>query len=281
MHKITDYLVKEKRDGETLFYKPRFPIQAALTSFAEWQQGTHAAGKVLKTTGKSRVMIIPTTGIPSCSSLCIKEYAARQWSSRLKTAAGYSKAKIAWNNALRLKLRSIPTPEPFALVEQKRGLLSHWSLLISEDLSRFPRVDYYILDAYHHRAPSADLFVTKRRFIESFAAAIRSLHDKKIYLGDLKAPNILVERALQEWVFYFVDTDRVTFEQPVSLRRIVKNFAQLHTSIPWCMTRTDRLRFLVAYLGRDRFRMRYKKAIIRNVLRESSKRLAVHMTPIE
>jgi len=27
--------------------------------------------------------------------------------------------------------------------------------------------------------------------------------------------------------------------------------------------------------------MRYKKAIIRNVLRESSKRLAVHMTPIE
>jgi hypothetical protein len=125
-----------------------------------------------------------------------------------------------------------------------------------------------------------------------------------IYHGDLKACNILVEERPQPsaishqqsliplsppllkgdiggfgaWQFYFIDYDRVIFDSEISFRRKAKNLAQLHTSIPWCITRTDRMRFYREYskgLGLD------KKPFLLAVLQFSAKRIPVLMEPIE
>jgi hypothetical protein len=112
------------------------------------------------------------------------------------------------------------------------------------------------------------------------AKVIRAKHDKNVYIGDIKAPNILVEKLKDSWKFYFVDTDRITFGRRVSVRRMAKNFAQLHTSIPICITRSDRVRFLLSYFKNDRLEKRQRE-VIRRILSESKKRMAVQMTPIE
>lgn len=82
----------------------------------------------------------------------------------------------------------------------------------------------------------------------------------------------------QGWQFYLIDYDRVVFDREISLRRRAKNLAQLHTSIPWCISRTDRMRFYNEYskgLGLD------KKPFLRKVLQFSASRIPVIMEPIE
>ncbi|HHT9117902.1 MAG TPA: lipopolysaccharide kinase InaA family protein, partial [Candidatus Hypogeohydataceae bacterium YC38] len=111
--------------------------------------------------------------------------------------------------------------------------------------------------------------------------AIRTLHTKKTYHGDLKACNMLVkEISSGEWEYYYIDYDRVVFDKEVSFRRCVKNMAQLHTSIPWCIFWADRMRFFKSY-AQGTGLMSQEKEFLRDVLRESAKRIPVVMEPLE
>jgi len=274
-------MIKDKKNGCRRYYDSDFPVDEALSAFAAFDESDLArGGRLLKTTEKNRVVLFRVSGPEGIRSFCAKEYRVQGWRSKLKAVVGYSRARTAWKNTLGLLARSIPTARPFALIQEKTGALGERSLFISEDLSRFPRIDYCILQHYPKQPGGRGRFSEKRKFISHFAHAIRELHNKGVYIGDLKAPNILVEETNAGCRFYFVDTDRISFDRPVSERRAIKNFAQIHTSIPWCMSRTDRLRFLLAYCGNDRLHKNHK-TIIKRVLQESKKRLAVVMTPLE
>lgn len=231
---------------------------------------------VLKITKRSALTIV----MPEHSSraLCVKEYFDAGPADRLKCLLGYSRGKNAWVCGNGLLVRGVLTAKPLAFVKEFSSFFQERGYLIAESLAHLKRVDHYIIQEFSR---GLENLKRKRSFILQFAGSIGDLHRKKIYHGDLKAPNIFVhEQSPGLWNYYFVDYDRVNFEAKISMRRVSKNLAQIHTSIPECITGTDRVRFLKKYLdttGSSSF----KRYIINGVLRESKKRIAVTTRPIE
>ncbi|MFQ5862624.1 MAG: lipopolysaccharide kinase InaA family protein [Candidatus Brocadiales bacterium] len=257
--------------GWRLFHRREFSRESVLGALEVYNKSSGNGGDALKSTKRTSLSIVETPQ----GKVCVKHYRNVGVIDRIKSRLGISRAKRAWVIGNGLVVRNVPTSPPLALVEGTDG-----AFLLSTALVGLPRIDYYILE--HFKDPVNGPSLRKKEdFIVSFAQAIRSLHDKKVYHGDLKACNILVKELPQDkWEFYFIDYDRVVFDQEVSLRRRIKNLAQLHTSIPRCITWADRLRFYQAYT-RDTDDIRSKIGFLSEVMKESSKRIPVVMEPLE
>lgn len=258
-------------EGWRLFHKKEFPREAVLNAFQVYRQFSGDGEATLKSTKKTDLSIIETPQ----GKVCVKHYRNIGMFDRLKGGLGMSRARRAWVIGNGLVVRKILTSEPLALIEG-----TDEAFLFSTALEGLRRMDHYILE--HFKEPSNGFIRrTKENFIRSFAQAMRSLHDKKVYHGDLKACNILVKELPEEdWEFYFIDYDKVVFDHTISLRRRIKNLAQLHTSIPWCITWADRMRFFRAY-ARNSDNIHSRTEFLREVMKESSKRIPVFMEPIE
>lgn len=268
--KSTTFSVGSYR-GWRLFHRKGFARESIISAL-EACVGAAGDGKgALKATRKTSISIVDTPQ----GGVCVKRYVNTGVIDRIRGKLGVSRARRAWVIGNGLVVRNIPTSTPLALVEGAEE-----SFLISTALTDLPRIDHYILE--HFREPArGPALKRKENFIRSFAQAVRSLHDKKVYHGDLKACNILVKELPGDWwEFYFIDYDKVVFDQEVSTRRRIKNLAQLHTSIPWCITWADRMRFYNAY-SRNTDNIRSKAGFLGEVMRESSKRIPVIMEPLE
>lgn len=257
--------------GLKFFHRKEFTRESVLDALEAYNKSSGNGGDVLKSTKKTSLSIVDTPQ----GKICVKRYRNLGMVDRIKSRLGVSRARRAWVTGNGLVVRNIPTSAPLALVEG-----ADEAFLISTALVDLPRIDYYILEHFKDPLKRPGL-KRKEDFIKSFARAIRSLHDKKIYHGDLKACNVLVKELSQDkWEFYFIDYDKVVFDQDVPLRRRIKNLAQLHTSIPWCITWSDRMRFYQAYAeGTDD--IRYKGEFLSEVMKESGKRIPVLMEPLE
>ncbi|HHT9118926.1 MAG TPA: lipopolysaccharide kinase InaA family protein [Candidatus Hypogeohydataceae bacterium YC41] len=233
------------------------------------RSGHATMDKGIKTTNKTHLEILESES----GKICVKHYWCKGILDYLKDMAGLSRARRAWITGNGLVARGVPTAHPLALVEGPGE-----AFLLSRALTDFPRLDHYIL-ANYRVTPDKSTAQKKRNFITAIAQAVRQLHDKRIYHGDLKACNILVEEFPQgTWQFYLIDYDRVLFDSEISFRRKAKNLAQLHTSIPWCINRTDRMRFYREY---SRGMELDKKAFLHKALQFSTERIPVLMEPIE
>ncbi len=94
---------------------------------------------------------------------------------------------------------------------------------------------------------------------------------KNIYHKDLSAKNILVSLGADGAPrFHCVDTDSVQFPLRLSLRRRIKNLAQLN-GLPACLTTADRIRFYKEYFGLQALTP-FHKLIIRGILISSRSR---------
>ncbi|MFQ5715245.1 MAG: lipopolysaccharide kinase InaA family protein [Candidatus Scalinduaceae bacterium] len=65
--------------------------------------------------------------------------------------------------------------------------------------------------------------------------------------------------------FIFLDFDKVTFNEKISIRKRIKNFTQINLSTPRCITFTDRFRFLKEYLKQCNIADE-KKTILREII---------------
>jgi serine/threonine protein kinase len=113
------------------------------------------------------------------------------------------------------------------------------------------RLDEFLLDKYFRissRLTHPEI-ADKREFIRLGARALREFHSKKIYHKDLSPKNLLVNTMPNGKLrFYCVDSDSVQFPLRLSLRRRIKNLAQLN-GVPTCITTTDKIRFYKEYFG--------------------------------
>lgn len=258
-------------EGWKLFYRKEFTREAVLNAFEAYKQSSKDGGHVLKSAKKTSISVVDTPQ----GKVCVKHYRNVGMFDRMKGGLGMSRARRAWVIGNGLVVRNIPTSAPLALIEG-----TDEAFLVSTALLDLPRMDYYILEHFSEPAKRPQLR-KKEHFIRNFAQAIRSLHDKKVYHADLKACNILVKALPQgRWEFYFIDYDRVVFNQNISFRRRIKNLAQLHTSIPWCISWADRMRFYQAY-AKNSDDIRSKTEFFREIMKESSKRIPVFMEPLE
>jgi len=140
-----------------------------------------------------------------------------------------------WYNAFGLETRGIPTPRLLACSGDRvagrwiEGAVPLWE---------------------HFKARGVS-----RDFLARLARLVRRMHVRGVYHRDLKANNLLV----RDDEISVVDLDRVDFCREVSRAGRVWNLAQLNAAVGAPVTRTDRLRFLFAYAGRDRaVRMNWK-----------------------
>jgi len=128
------------------------------------------------------------------------------------------------------------------------------------------------LPGFFNGPATAENLILRRQFIRQLAAFIRKFHDTGYRHRDLYLCHIF--RTLDD-KFYLIDLARVFKPMLLGALYRIKDIAQLHYSAPAkCFSRTDRLRFLRAYLGRDKLDSRDRTLARR--IHNKAKRMARH-----
>ena len=183
--------------------------------------------------------------LPGGPELFVKRYNYQGFLYALKDVLRSSRSQRAWIAANGLVARGIPTATPVAYLERRRlGVLLE-SYLITEEVEGEGLREF----ARRSRASGASLD-EKRQVTREVAALVRRMHEKGVSHRDLKGRNILIrQESPGRFRPFLLDLDGVQFGRAGWQRR-ARDLARLswdfrdHPAV----TRSDRLRFLLAYL---------------------------------
>lgn len=127
-----------------------------------------------------------------------------------------SKARRAFDNAIKLRNLGFNTPEPHGWLEIRHGLLLGKSYFVSQQLIGFN--DLRNLDKEN---------IDPARFSQALGKLIARLHTHRILMKDLSPGNVLWQRTPKgDYIFFLVDINRMEFEV-TSKRKLLKNFDRL------------------------------------------------------
>lgn len=182
-------------------------------------------------------------------AIAYKRYRPKSWWKRLLARWRPSRARQSWIRGHALLARGIATPRPLmACVPSWRNepgvsyLATAW---ITGALN---------LHTYAWRLAAGDEARRRtqtRRAARNLGRLIGRMHAWQISHDDLKGCNLLLADRDGEIEALIIDLDAVRWHRRLSRRRAIDNLARLAASVEahrW-LTRTDRLRFLKAYLG--------------------------------
>jgi len=222
-----------------------------------------AGAGILKDGRRSAV----TQVCPERGWLCVKEYRHIGWADRVRDALPGSRGRRAWRGAQRLKARGIAAPEAL-------GLLEHGgtAYLVTRFIEGAGPLNELLLGRFAHpRGPSE--VAARRALARQLGAWLRAAHDAGVYHDDWSAKNFLAAERDGVWSFYFLDFESVSSLKHLTWRRRVKNLGQL-CDAPGGATRTDRMRFLVAYACGDRalLRGRFPRSVLAYARRRAAAR---------
>ena len=177
-------------------------------------------------------------------NVVVKQYRVGCFGCLLKNIFLGSAGRKAWVAGNGLRVYGLNTPLPLALVEKKISGITKDSYLIMEEVKDSLEMDRNILKNFSNRN---DL-KKKSDLIKAFAKILGEIHNRNIFHHDLKTCNIMVKEKDKSFDFTFLDFDKVSFNEEISVRKRVKNLTQINLSTPRLFTLTDRLRFLKEYL---------------------------------
>jgi len=175
-------------------------------------------------------------------------------------------ARTEAETAERLAACGINTPRIVAWGEQWGVLCEHRSFVMMEEIKDSESLERRLPPCFEGDATRAEL-PAHRDFIRQLASFIRQFHETGFRHRDLYLSHIFCSCAGQ---FSLIDLARAS--RPILRRRFqVKDIAQLHYSAPaTTFSRTDRLRFYLAYADRPRLRPQ-DKVFLWRVVRKASK----------
>jgi hypothetical protein len=140
--------------------------------------------------------------------------------------------------------------------------------LLSLEIPSARDLAQYLREADPH--PSGETLPVKRKVIRAAGKLLRQFHRSGFFHADLQLKNFLVSGD----TLLLIDFDRSYRKEKLSNREVVKNLLRLNRSADkWIrrglgITRTDRLRFLLAYAGDDKtIREEMRRALRHNSLR--------------
>ncbi len=222
----------------------RYEALAAIEAHRACVEG--GPGDLMKNAPNTRVTII---GDPALGRrLCVKEYRWRGLKNRAKDFVRPSQSMREWRNGLRLKELGVRVATPYALAERRLSRKHSSSYLVFEAVEGIKCLDLYAYETFRDgRATRA----RKLAFIGFLANYLRHLHERGIFHRDMKPSNLLVHDMGEEWQITLIDFADLSVEPIAHRTNRIRNLAQWNGSMPVVLSRTDRLRFLRAYLGGD------------------------------
>ncbi len=217
------------------------------------------ASELVKAKSSSALSAFPVSDAVD-ERLYVKEFTNRGFIRLLETLFYVHRGRRAWKAGNLLRVLRVPCAEPVALIEARRCGLPHTSYLVMKEIPNAVRLDTFLVSRYSRDSGlrARKEILEKRDLIREGACALRAFHARKIYHKDLSAKNLLVNPDSNgERRFYCVDLDSLQFPPRLSLRRRLKNLAQLN-GVPSCVTTTDKMRFYKEYFGVGTLSMKHK-----------------------
>jgi len=190
--------------------------------------------------------------------LYLKEYHLSTPFESIKTLF-LSPAEREWYNAQKITQKNASTFSPLALGKLRIFGVLKKNYLISKSIDNAKSLKEYTQD-YYLSHPVCDT-PEKRKLIVALAKFIKNLHQKGIFHQDFHWGNILIEKAKQGAIyFYLMDLHRVKLKSKLTNREKIKNLASLNTCFYQKARRTERLRFLKAYAeGSEQWEVNYPR----------------------
>lgn len=162
-----------------------------------------------------------------------------------------------------LRKLGINTPKVVAFGCQWSGLFERRSFIITEKIPDSASLE--------EKMP-AGFYRGRKVFIENLAAFVRKFHDTGCRHRDLYLCHIFCD---SQGRFTLIDLNRVFKPFVFSQRYLVKDLSQLYYSAPaGIFTKTDRLRFFLAYLRKRRL-SKTDKIVIKKI-KSKAQRMAKH-----
>jgi heptose I phosphotransferase len=171
-----------------------------------------------------------------------------------------SPAHIEWDaiGMLRKTGFDVPTPVAFGEDIQLIGTPRRSFILTREVVGS--QLDHLLEDGYpnpHGRSERE----ARDAVIRDVAGMVRRFHATGFYHKDLYCCHLIVTEDPRWGRPYFIDLERVDRDFPPRRRWFVKDLAALEHSAPATVTRADRLRFLLAYLSKNRLDENAKRSV--------------------
>ena len=185
-------------------------------------------------------------------AIYLKSYLIRNYFWRpFKYLFRTSPAMMEWRLAQELVKRDVPIARHLAVGETRyRGFLLE-ATLVTEGLVDFEDIEDFFQKQYDSRVSDVPAHL-RRSFARELGKFLRLVHDRGVLQVDLHPANIMVrvgENGLPE--FRLVDLDGIELYRRLNRSQRLANLVTLNNYFGPRTSRTDRLRFLRAYLGDD------------------------------
>ena len=176
----------------------------------------------------------------------IKRFAPGSWIEGIVERLRGSPARRSLRGAKMLTRSGFLVPAPLAAGEEISAGAIKASWIFSDALTA-ARVLSRFIERGH--APAEQERRLRRETLAAVAGCVRRLHDAGLFTSDLQETNLMIDQADGAVRIHFVDLDGFRRLARVSWKRRRRNLVQLDRSVGRFMTRSERLRFLRAYLG--------------------------------
>ncbi len=173
-------------------------------------------------------------------------------------------AENEWEKILRLEEIGIHTMTPVAFGAVRKGGLPYRALTMTEHLYGAEKLEHFLPDRFRGEVLSPAKLTFKRRIIRETARWAARFHNAGFYHQDFYLGHIFILPGDGEtFTLHLIDLQRVQESSRIRPSRVLKDLAQINFSALqlYCLTRTDRMRFIHAYLGRSRLTEEDKKLI--------------------
>ncbi len=177
-------------------------------------------------------------------------------------------ARQEWKNILAVRAAGISTVSPVAFGEKPFLGIETCSFTLTEELYHCRPLDQLIRKDFSGLR-SGEQISRFRRITRQLGSMARKFHEKGLYHQDLYLSHIYVGK---DDTLFIIDLQRVLTRPGGSHRYQIKDLGQLNYSaeVTRGISRTDRLRFLLAYLNQPTLGRKGKK-IIKSILQKTAK----------
>jgi tRNA A-37 threonylcarbamoyl transferase component Bud32 len=187
-------------------------------------------------------------GVDRVWPVAVKRLRPKTWWKALASWFRRGRAPEAWYRGHALLARGIPTARPLAVYEPRPDSGRREGYLLTEWLTGAEDVHIYGWELA--RRDADDRRRRTRQSARALGRVVGRLHDQGFAHRDLKGNNLLLRQKGESIEPFLIDLDGLRNVGRVSFGLACRNLTRLAVSVemhPW-ISRTDRLRFLKAYL---------------------------------